>query len=424
MAASAAACTDRATSPTSPSELRTPANNATTSTSDRRSSAPATLAWAARGRALVLAHPATMSPIVATRAYGLMGMTMYGAAVAADRSLGITDADGDRSTVTGADEGGRAQYEARRGAIGAASARILSYLFPDAVDAIKAQLAAEGIGANGRTHPQFTRGVRIGEAVGTLMVEWGKADGLDVTWTNPPFTPWLPGTPGRWYQTPGSLLTGAAGFQFPGMRPYMLRSNDQFRPAPPPAYLSPAFNAGLKVVRDISDTRTAEQTAIANFWNFSVGTTSTLGYWDERAAEYIAQHDLGERSAAHVFALTNAAVLDATIGCWDAKYQYGLLRPTQADGGITLVFPLPNHPSYPSGHSCLSAAAVTVLSAFFPEKAAELETGLTNAGLSRIYAGIHYPFDISAGQALGRSAGAWALDYDRRKGVLHAVGQE
>ena len=95
----------------------------------------------------------------------------------------------------------------------------------------------------------------------------------------------------------------------------------------------------------------------------------------------------------------------------------------QADPLIKVVFTTPNHPSYPSGHSCVSAAAASVLTAFFPEKKAELDQGVADAGMSRVFAGIHYPFDISAGQTLGRSAAAWALDYDRTRGLLSAVGR-
>ena len=420
-AASAAGCTDRLTEPnTAPASIsQSSMSNGATPASDLRSSATSTLAWQGRARDLVSAHPATYSPIVAARAYALLGMAQYGAAVAADESLGITGDDG--STVTGADDGGRAQYEARRGAIGAASNRILSHLFPDATTAMDQQLAAEGVGANGRVHPQFTRGLAIGRAMGDVMVAWADADGFSVPWTNPPFAPYLKGTPGVWYQA--NPLAPPAGFQFPGMKPYFLNSAHQFRSAPPPVYLSADYNAGLATVRNISDTRTADQIASANFWNLAPGTPTALGYWDERAAAFIVEHGLGERSASHVFALTNAAGMDATIGCWDAKYTYVLLRPVQADPGVTVVFPTPNHPSYPSGHSCVSAAAASILTAIFPEKKAELDQGVADAGMSRVFAGIHYPFDIVAGQALGRSVAAWALDYDRTRGMLAAVGR-
>jgi membrane-associated phospholipid phosphatase len=52
------------------------------------------------------------------------------------------------------------------------------------------------------------------------------------------------------------------------------------------------------------------------------------------------------------------------------------------------------------------------LSTVFPEKRAELEALVTEAGLSRMYAGIHYRFDIDAGAALGRNVARFAIAAD------------
>jgi membrane-associated phospholipid phosphatase len=102
-------------------------------------------------------------------------------------------------------------------------------------------------------------------------------------------------------------------------------------------------------------------------------------------------------------------MFDALIGCWDAKYYYWLLRPSQANPAITQPLGLPNHPSYPSGHSCVSAAAATVLTHFFPDHSSELTAKVDEAGLSRIVAGIHYRFDITAGNAIGNAVGQFAI---------------
>jgi membrane-associated phospholipid phosphatase len=70
---------------------------------------------------------------------------------------------------------------------------------------------------------------------------------------------------------------------------------------------------------------------------------------------------------------------------------------------------MPNHPSYPSGHSCLTGAFMAVLADAFPSERARLDGIVEAAGLSRIYGGIHYRFDIEAGQEIGRGAAALAL---------------
>ena len=46
---------------------------------------------------------------------------------------------------------------------------------------------------------------------------------------------------------------------------------------------------------------------------------------------------------------------------------------------------------------------------------------MVEAGQSRIYAGLHYPFDVVAGQELGRRVAEWAIAYDHAHGLLTAV---
>jgi membrane-associated phospholipid phosphatase len=98
----------------------------------------------------------------------------------------------------------------------------------------------------------------------------------------------------------------------------------------------------------------------------------------------------------------------------NAKLTYWFIRPWNADQGITTLASVgrPNHPSYPSGHSCVSSSAAEVLSKFFPERRADLNAMVVQAGLSRMYAGIHYRFDIEAGEKLGRSVALFAIAAD------------
>ena len=52
------------------------------------------------------------------------------------------------------------------------------------------------------------------------------------------------------------------------------------------------------------------------------------------------------------------------------------------------------------------------MASFFPERTAELNAMVAEAGLSRMIAGIHYRFDIDAGQLLGRNVAAFAIAQD------------
>jgi membrane-associated phospholipid phosphatase len=83
-----------------------------------------------------------------------------------------------------------------------------------------------------------------------------------------------------------------------------------------------------------------------------------------------------------------------------------------ADPSITLAIGLPNFPSYPSNHSTISAAMAAVLGAELPAERARLSRLADQAAISRVYGGIHYGFDCTAGLALGRRVAAWALDHD------------
>ena len=57
-------------------------------------------------------------------------------------------------------------------------------------------------------------------------------------------------------------------------------------------------------------------------------------------------------------------------------------------------------------------ATSAVLANAFPSERQRLEAMAIEASLSRLYAGIHYRFDMEAGLALGRAAAALALQAD------------
>jgi membrane-associated phospholipid phosphatase len=127
------------------------------------------------------------------------------------------------------------------------------------------------------------------------------------------------------------------------------------------------------------------------------------------AVELIRRYRRGDAESARILFLMNAAGFDASIGCYNAKYYYWYIRPSQADPRIVPVFAAPAHPSYPSGHSCHSGSTTGVLMAVFPQESERLEAMAQEAGLSRLYAGIHYRFDMEAGRKLGRTVAARAM---------------
>jgi membrane-associated phospholipid phosphatase len=195
------------------------------------------------------------------------------------------------------------------------------------------------------------------------------------------------------------------------MRPFFMESGDQFRPAPPPAFGSPAFLAALAEVRQLSDNRTPEQLQIAERWALTTGSLVS-GFWNDEASKLIGQYHLNERRAARALALADMAAMDATIACYDAKYTYWLIRPYRVDQAITTPVGRPNHPSYPSSHACSSGATAYVLGALFPAEANRLAAMADEAGESRLYAGIHYRFDKDAALGIAHHVVDLALSRD------------
>lgn len=63
----------------------------------------------------------------------------------------------------------------------------------------------------------------------------------------------------------------------------------------------------------------------------------------------------------------------------------------------------PRHPAYPSGHSTYSAAASEILAYFFPSERPQLEQLANNIGTARLWAGVHWHSDHTAGQRIGRA---------------------
>ena len=283
-------------------------------------------------------------------------------------------------------------------AVGGASVVVLSHFFPSDAGTLEGQLDADIAGPEwpGAKHQDDAAGEAIGRAVGAAVLAQAATDKYLTT---------SPGTPltgaGRWTQG-----AGAISVSLHGTRAFFLPSQNYLLPPPPPTFGSPEYLAALAEVRAISDgPRTGEQLRIANFWN--VGTTA--GFLNQFADEMIRDHRRKEQEAARILAYANAAAFDAQIACSDAKFTYWFIRPSQADPAITLPIGLPNHPSYPSAHSCITSAIITVLIDAFPSERALLEGMIEEAGLSRLYGGIHYRFDMEAGQAIGRGAAALAL---------------
>ena len=336
--------------------------------------------WNERAIALLNQRPPANGQAAASRVLTYLSLAQYRAVLAAESG-------NDGST-----------HPSVSAAVGGASAAILSRFFPLDVAAIEGQLDGDlsAPGWPGEKNDDVASGESIGRAIGGGVLAQAATDNYLVVPTGSP-----PVGAGFW------VPNGPIVRSLHGVRPFFLSSASQIRSEPPPPFGSSAFNTALAEIRAISDSRTAEQVALAQKWaaGFTVSAHNHL------ANELIRAHRRTEREAARILAYANAAAFDAQIACWDSKLFYWYIRPTQADPAITFVpnVALPNHPSYPSGHSCVTGSFATVLIDAFPSERSRLETVIEDAGLSRMYGALHYRFDVEAGQKIGRLAAALAL---------------
>ena len=117
-----------------------------------------------------------------------------------------------------------------------------------------------------------------------------------------------------------------------------------------------------------------------------------------------------------LMALLNAAIYDATIAAWDAKYAYNRARPALSDAALSTAIPTPNSPSYPDEHAVTAGAAAAVLAYVFPDEAERFQTLAEEAADSRVQAGVAYPSDTAAGLALGEAVGKLFVEYAKTDG--------
>lgn len=270
--------------------------------------------------------------------------------------------------------------------------------------------------------------------------------------------------PLSWRDASGAVRTQTYVTPFWGsVRPFALNTGDQLRPPPPAAFGSAQFAAQAEEIVAVQLALTDAQKASAEYWGGGTSGELPVGYWSQ-FAQFVSARD-GHTEQADVrlfFALANA-LFDAGIAAWDAKRAYDSARPISAvrymlagrtiqgygpqgpAGGLRTIageawMPFqrptavtPPFPDHVSGHSTYSAASAEILRRFTGSDAFNhsvtiaarslaiepsvpaadvrlfwdtFTTAACEAGLSRIYAGIHFPAADRDGRALGAQVGA------------------
>lgn len=370
------------------------------------------------------------NPPYAARSYAYVAVAQYEALKAAwhykyryNRPSPSTSDAEVRTTVAPSD---LPSYPSEDAVLSGVTAEMLKNLFPGAVEEITRRAAEQREAAvlSGRaTASDVAAGLALGKAVAVAVLARAANDGIrtaagsaalwqgmaaavtakgEIAWESqesPKRPPMLPnfGRVAAWTLTPAQQAA--------------------LTPPPPPSTSSQQMQDELATVKRTVQQLTREQYAIAIKWNDGAGTYTPPGHWNDIAAEYIAEARQSEVRAARTLALLNMAMHDAGVACWDTKFKYYNPRPAQLDPTIKTKIGLPNFPAYPSGHSTFSAAAATVLGSIFPQHAGQFNTMADEAGISRLYGGIHFPSDISGGKAHGNAIGQHVLTFSQGDGA-------
>ncbi len=169
---------------------------------------------------------------------------------------------------------------------------------------------------------------------------------------------------------------------------WVIPSGEAYRLPPPPD--AKATQAEGKVLLALQTKRDAAAIRQIKFWD-----AGAPGYRWQEAIERL--YNGFPPAWVRGKALMNAAIYDATIAAWDAKYAYRRSRPSAQQTGLAVYLPTPDSPSYPCEHSVAAGAAATILAYLFPAKADSLQRVAEEAAQSRALAGVVYPSDVKAG---------------------------
>jgi membrane-associated phospholipid phosphatase len=391
-AIAASACSDHST-PATPTRPLTAEFDAA-----KVPSATTSVRWNEIARSLVASHN-TNGPM-ASRVYALVSVAQFtavNAVDAADRGHGSAAAGG-------------VQHPSLQAAIARASANVLSKLYTDPA---AATLLAAKLAEDESTSPEpqakhvgFPSGDEIGAQAADAVNAHAAADGASAA-----DCPATPPTPANqfWHDDANPPNPRPQLPCFGKVRPWLDLDITSFRSPAPPPFGSPAFLAGLTEVRQISDTRTAEQLATIDKWLDGNNTFTPPGHWNLIASDLIARHHLSEADAARILAILGVAMMDTHIACWDRKYAYWEIRPWMVDPLITTPRGQPHHPASPSGHACAGGAGSGVLAALFPAERDSLLALGDEEGFTTVLSGVHYRFDVEDGARIGRTIAAKAV---------------
>lgn len=248
---------------------------------------------------------------------------------------------------------------------------------------------------------------------------------------------------GYWYPTPPAYMA-AVEPHFNTVRPFFLDSVNQFvapRPVPYSTDKNSDFYKMLYSNYQQGETFiTDEHRMIAAYWDCNPFAVQDMGHLlvglkkISPGAHWLGITGIACRDQKKSFeesllihALVSMGLMDSFMASWDEKYRSNRVRPEtairkQIDPHWKPLLQTPPFPEYLSGHSCISATASTILSAYIGPNVAftdtvEVRFGLPRrpfrsfeeaakeAAISRFYGGIHFMDAIDNGLVQGKQVG-------------------
>lgn len=286
----------------------------------------------------------------------------------------------------------------------------------------------------------FDRSVAYGQKVAQHILAWAAKDNYKESRSFPKYS--IEDDPSTWKPTPPAYMD-AVEPHWAKIRTIAIDSCSQFKPVRPTGFSvakeTPFYKEAYEVYT-VGKNLTPEQRQIAFFWDcnpfmmnvkghvmFATKKISPGGHWMN--ITHVACKKTGANfvESAEAYALVSVSLMDGFISAWDEKYRSRLIRPEtyineHIDEDWLPLLQTPPFPEYPSAHSVISAAAAVPLSNLFGENfsftdSTEIEFGLTprsfksfkeashEAGLSRMYGGIHYRPAFENGLVEGNALG-------------------